>query len=301
MRAARAALVAAFVVVPARAYAFDLIGQSALSALEQYYNSWIDMVHRTHEQEQPDWMTPVVTIIPDLQQEIRTDFGFADAPHGLETYSYLLKGTEIIPTENQELIFGNPAWVTRNLPLTRDSSGFADWTFLYKYRILSAPNDAGNYVLTFLFGTSYETGSDKYISGNHDYFTPMIGFGKGWGAFDYQATIGPSVPDGEAGKLGTPVTWNSTFQYHLRIPTPFLDERNQASSLWPEVETTWISFPNGENRGVQQLYLTFGAIAGRFRLSERAWFVLGLGYQEAVTKARLYNHQWLVTMRIPFF
>ncbi len=228
------------VAAPVKAHAFELLDGSALGVLGRYLSGWLDMVHRTHEEEQPDWMTPLVTVIPDLQQEIRTDFSFTDSSHGLETYGYLLKGTEIIPTENQELIFGNPVWITHNLPRTQDSSGFGDWTFLYKYRLVSAPDDAGNYVIKLLLGTSYATGSNRNVSGNHDFFTPMIGFGKGWGAFDYQATIGPNLPDGEVGKLGTPVTWNSTFQYHLRIPTPFLYAANQVSSLWPEVETTWI-------------------------------------------------------------
>jgi hypothetical protein len=269
-------------------------------ALGHYYQQWIDMVHRTHEDEQPDWMTPLVTVIPTLQQEIRTDFSFSDAPHNLETYSYLTKGTEVIPTDRQELIFGNPTYVTRNPPRNAPSSGLADWSFLYKYRILAAPNDDGNYVLTFLFSSTYATGA-KSVSASHDFFSPLLGFGKGWHDFDYQATIGPSIADGEISKLGTPVVWNSVFQYHLRFPTPFLSEDNRVSSLWPEFETAWSAYPNGEAPGMQQLSLTFGAIAGRFNVYGHAHFVLGMVYQFAVTHARANNHQFLVTMRIPFF
>jgi len=273
---------------------------SLLDTLGDYYNRWINMVHHTHEYEQPDWMTPVVTVIPTLQQEIRTDYGFAFAPHGLQTFTYASKGTEIIPTENTEVIFGNPVYVTKNLPADKRTSGWGDWTFLFKYRILASPSDAGNYVVTFLLGNSFATGSNQYVSANHDVFTPMLGFGKGietsFGEFDYQATIGPSVPDGEAGKLGTPITWNSVFQYGRKFSL-----NGFVIPAWPEFETTWVSYPNGETRGQQQLYLTPGLILGRFRLSEHAYFVLGAGLQFAATQGRTFNHQWLVTMRIPFF
>ena len=273
--------------------------------IESYYETWMETVHRTHEYEQPDWMTPLVTVIPTLQQEIRTDFIFSDAPRNAETYNYLAKGTEIIPTENTEIILGNPNYVTRSLPSGADVSGFADWSFLGKYRILASPSDEGNYVLTFLLATGYATGLEKYISAGHDLFNPMLGFGKGFvgefGEFDYQATIGPTIPDGGMQKLGTPVTWNSVFQYRLRFPTPFLGEMNQVSTVWPEFETTWVSFPNGENDGQQQLYLTVGFLAGRFNLGGYFHFVLGMGYQFAVTPSRLYNHQYLVSMRIPYY
>jgi hypothetical protein len=281
------------------AQAFDLLG-----AVEDYYTQWIDMVHRTHEYEQPDWMTPLVTVIPTLQQEIRTDYFFTEAPHGLQTYSYLTKGTEIIPTENTEVILGNPTYIERNKPAPEGVSGFGDWGWVFKYRILASPSNADNYVLMFLLTGSADTGQDKYISANHNIYNPLLGFGKGWdwgwGEFDYQGTVGPVVPDGAIATLGTPVAWNSVFQYRLRIATPFLPN-NPVSTLWPEFETTWFSYPNGAHPGQQQLYLTVGAIAGRFALSEHGYFVLGLGYQFAVTQARLYNHQWLVTMRIPFF
>ena len=304
--AAAAAFVVAFLTAyagPCRAQApgaSNYSGYTLLDVFEGHYNQWLDMVHQTHEEEQPDWMTPVFTVIPTLQQEIRTDYGFSFAPHGLETFTYASKGTEIIPTENTEIILGNPSYVTKNLPADKNTSGWADWPFLFKYRLFSSPSDEGNYVLTFMLSSSFATGSNTFVSQNHDYFSPLIGFGKGivtrYGEFDYQATIGPSVPDGQAGEIGTPVTWNSTFQYGNRFHIG-----EWTIPLWPEFETTWVSFPNGANRGQQQLYLLPGIIAGRFKLTEHTYFVLGVGYQFAATQARTFNHQWLVTMRIPFF
>src|SRR5579875_310494 len=260
--------------------------------LKAKYDAWLDMVHRTHEEEQPDWMTPLVTVIPTLQQELRTDYSFAFAPHGLQTFTFLSEGTEII--------LGNPSYITKNLPVDKHTSGWADWPFLVKYRLLSSPSEAGNYVVTIMLSTSYATGSTTFVSENHDYFLPMLGFGKGlltrYGEFDYQATIGPNIPDGATSTLGTPIVWNSTFQYGNRFHIG-----EWTVPLWPEFEAMWVSYPNGNDHGQQQLYLTPGIIAGRFRLSEHSYFVLGTGLQFAATESRGYNHQWLVTMRIPFF
>lgn len=266
---------------------------------QTWYDAWLQMVHRTHEEEQPDWMTPIVTVVGTLQQEIRTDFTFNTARNNLHTSTYASKGTEIIPTENTELIFGNPTYVTRDLGGGKQAWGWADWMFLCKYRLLSSPSDAGNYVLTLMLSSTFATGSSS-VTANHDVFTPMIGFGKGikteYGEFDYQGTIGPSIPDAQTGTLGTPVTWNSTFQYGNRFRFG-----EWTIPLWPEFETTWISYPNGEHSGQQQIYLTPGLIAGRFKLSEHTYFVLGAGYQLAATQASTYDHQWLVTLRIPYF
>jgi hypothetical protein len=265
------------------------------------YDAWLAMVHRTHEEEQPDWMTPVLTVTPTLQQEIRTDYSLLSAAKHLDTNTYVSKGTEIIPTENTEFIFGNPTWVTKDLPGNKQASGWSDWTFLYKYRLLSSPSNAGNYVVTLMLSTSFDTGS-RNITAGHDVITPLVGFGKGfktqYGEFDYQGTIGPSIPGSRVSTLGTPVTWNSAFQYGNR-----LNIGGYTLPCWPELEATWTYYPSGEHNGQNQVYLAPGLIFGRFKLSEHTYFVVGAAYQFAATsdKEAAYNHQWLVTMRIPFF
>ncbi len=279
---------------PSRAWAY-----SPFIDFQAKYGAWLEMVHRTHEEEQPDWMTPLVTVVPTLQQEIRTDFSFNATSKNLQTNTFASKGTEIIPTENTEFIFGNPTWVTKDLSADKHASGWADWTLLFKYRLLSSPSNEGNYVLTFILASSFASGTPSITAG-HDVFTPEIGFGKGiktqYGEFDYQATIGPSIPDSEFHKAGTPVTWNSTFQYGERF-----NIGGCTVPVWPDFEVSWVSYPNGEHSGQQQVYLTPGLILGRFQLSEHTYFVLGAGYQFAATSAQNYDHQWLVTMRIPYF
>ncbi len=270
---------------------------------EAKYDAWLAMVHRTHEEEQPDWMTPVLTGTPTLQQELRGDCTFKTGASGLSNNSYATKGTEIIPTENTELIFGNPVYQAKDLSANKHkyADGWDDWTFQYKYRLLSSPSDEGNYIVTLMFASSFATGSTP-VTGSHDVFTPMLGFGKGiktqYGEFAYQATIGPAIPDTRAAELGTPITWNSAFQYGNRF-----NINGYACPFWPEFEVTWTSYPNGEQHGQQQVYLTPGINIGRFKLSEHTYAVFGVGYQFAATRAAAqdYNHQWIATMRIPFF
>ena len=264
------------------------------------YDAWLAMVHRTHEEEQPDWMTPIVTVTPTLQQEIRTDFSLSSYKgHGTDTY--FSKGLEIIPTENTEIIFGNPTWVDKEMLNGKQASGWSDWFTTFKYRLLSSPSDAGNYILTFEFSASFGTGS-PFITAGHDVVTPMLAFGKGLktsiGEFDYQATIGPSIPTSQY-SVGTVLTWNNAFQYGNRF-----NIAGHTVPLWPEFEVTWIDFLSGVNSGQQQVYLTPGVNVGRFQLDQHTYIVVGAGYQVAATSDRgpaIGDHQWLVTMRIPYF
>jgi hypothetical protein len=189
--------------------------------------------------------------------------------------------------------------VTKDLPHNKQVAGWADWSTLFKYRLLSSPSNAGNYVVTFLLATSFDTGSNDITAG-YDVVTPMLGFGKGFktsfGEFVYQATVGPSIPSAEFSKFGTPVTWNSAFQYGNRFCIAGCE-----IPLWPEFEVTWVSFPNGANSGQQQVYLTPGINIGRFQITEHTYFVVGAGYQFAATPDHSFGNQWLVTMRIPYF
>ena len=150
-----------------------------------------------------------------------------------------------------------------------------------------------------MLSSSFATGASSITTG-HDVFTPMIGFGKGvkteYGEFVYQATVGPAIPDADLAHEGTPVTWNSTFQYGNR-----LNIAGCIIPIWPEFEVSWETWPNGNRNGQQMVYLTPGIIFGRFKLSEHTYFVLGGGYEFAATADKQYDHQWLITMRIPYF
>src|SRR5438552_9315524 len=90
------------------------------------------------KEEQPHWMTPVVTVTPRLEQEYRYDQSWQNRPKGVDIDNYGGgKGLELIPTENTEVILGVPAYLTRTTPKAR-VSGWADETLLLKYRVVTA-------------------------------------------------------------------------------------------------------------------------------------------------------------------
>jgi Putative MetA-pathway of phenol degradation len=66
--------------------------------------------------------------------------------------------------------------------------GFGDVAFQIKYRLLSANEEHGNYILTAFLGWSVPTGS--YTNGSlHAIITPTIAYGKGFGHFDGRSRL----------------------------------------------------------------------------------------------------------------
>src|SRR5713226_3630959 len=67
---------------------------------EGYFRNWFARVDKTQE-EQPHWMTPIVTVTPRLEQEVRYDLLWQPRPNGGYLNNYgVQKGLELIPTEN---------------------------------------------------------------------------------------------------------------------------------------------------------------------------------------------------------
>ncbi|HVA80003.1 MAG TPA: hypothetical protein VNF29_03680 [Candidatus Binataceae bacterium] len=253
--------------------------------VEGFVDRWLAMVTSTQNQ-QPHWVTPLVTVTPRLEQEYRYDQFFQSAPNGVATNNFGgAKGLELIPEQNIETIVGAPAYLDRNFP--RHTDGFGDWPFLVKFRLLSADEEHGNYIVTAFMGFSVPTGSEVNGSG-HGLFTPTLAFGKGFGDFDIQSTVGVTFSDGGLDRLGAPLAWNTTFQYHLW------------RYFWPEFETNygWQSY--GQDNGHNTLFLTPGILIGRIPIHNRVGLTFGGGYQIAVTKYRPYNHSVILTARIPF-
>ena len=264
------------------------------SASTNFVSSWLEMVGRT-QSEQPRWITPLATVTPRLEQEVRLDF-FSQS---LNSHGRLInygggKGIEFIPTENTELFIGIPPYETRR---SRTGSllaeGWADWpVFLLKYRFLSANEETGNYVVTGFLQLSAPTGNTAFS--NRVYIVqPTLALGKGWGDFDIQATMSEQFPTGGVGSaernFGHPVLINIAAQFHVW------------EFLWPELEmnTTW--WPDGTRGGKVQLFLTPGIIFGRFEIHDRVRLILGVGYQVAVTPAEpSYRNNVIFTLRTTF-
>ena len=278
-------------------------------------HSWIDMVNAS-QAAQPHWMTPLVTVTPRLEQEIRWDaYDQQNGAGSQGNHQRLLSDggpggprVEIIPTYNTELILAAPPVISASGPRgTQTSPG--DWpAFLVKYRFISAPEQSGNYIVTGFFQMSVPSGYGAGISNNVLVAQPTLAFGKGWGDFDIQSTISVQVPVDSyhclpagptlctavpktgtfVGNFGDPILWNTAFQYHLW------------QFFWPELEVNYTFWPNGTHAGVNQVLLTPGLILGRFKLAERENLIVGAGYQFAVTNNPVVANNWVVTARLTF-
>jgi hypothetical protein len=237
--------------------------------------------------EQPHWLTPLATTTPRLEQEFRYDVNWSQPKPGgpyTETYGNT-KGLELIPVENVEIIAAVPSYIVDNNPATKD--GWGDFQLLVKYRLFSANEEHGNYILTaFVSSTfpsaSYGNGQPKAI------ITPTLAYGKGWGDFDMQGTIGAAEPAGNTSAIGRTYTWNHTFQLHA------------LAKIWPELEINQSWFSGGKNDGKEQTLVTPGVVIGRMRITDRVGFTFGTGVQIAVSAFHTTNHNIIFSMRAPF-
>ncbi len=255
-----------------------------------YFSNWFIRSDAAKE-SQPHWMTPAITVTPRLEQEYRYDQFIQLRPKGVTSDSYGGgKGIEVIPTEQTEIILGIPAWQTRTTAKGVQVSGWADESFLLKYRFIAANEENGNYIFTAFLGASVPTGSDAFTN-HYAVYTPTLAGGKGWGTrelgFDIQSTLGMSFPAGSVKTLGKPVVWNTAFQGHVGL-------------FWPAIETTYTYFEDGPNNGKDTFAIAGEVILGRFNLGPRARLIFGGAYQWTVTSFQTINHQWVITGRVAF-
>lgn len=237
---------------------------------------------------QPHWATPLVTVSPRLEQSFRSDVVRQITSAHTTTWNYgNTKGLELIPFKPLELIFNVPAYVQHN---STANDGFGDTTFLLKYRILSANEQGGNYIVTAFIGGSYPTGSYKNGSPAAT-VTPTLALGKGFGRFEVMSTAGAAFPTTNAKTLGRPIVWNTTLQFKI------------GKYLWPEVEFNATYFKGGVNDGKIQNFVTPGIVLGRFHFNKshpRLAATCGLGEQIATSAFHNTNHNLVITSKVSF-
>lgn len=256
-----------------------------LLAQDGYFADWFARVDKTKD-EQPHWITPIATTTPRLEEEFRYDQLWQTNGEGVTTDNYDgSKGLELIPFDKVEVIFNTPPYLEHNSPATKD--GWGDVAFLVKYRLLSANEHHGNYILTAFLSWSVPTGSHKNGS-LHAIITPTIAYGKGLGDFDVQGTFGVTLPIADTNLVGRNYLWNNTFQYRL------------FKKFWPEVELNSTFFQDGEHDSEKQNFATPGLVLGRFSLWKRVGFTIGGGYQIATTHFHTNNHNAILSIRFPF-
>ncbi|MBZ5614946.1 MAG: hypothetical protein LAO23_13125 [Acidobacteriia bacterium] len=251
----------------------------------QYFSDWFARVDRSKD-EQPHWITPLATTTPRLEEEYRYDQLWQPNAKGVTTDNYGGgKGLELIPFEKVEVILNVPPYIDHNNPKVRN--GWGDVAFLVKYRLRSGNEEHGNYILTAFLGWSLPTG--QFSNGAlHPVITPTIAYGKGFGNFDLQGSLGAGLPTADTSSLGRTIAWNNTFQYRV------------FRKFWPEVELNSTLFQDGKNDGQKQNFVTPGLVLGRFRLAGRVGFTVGGGYQIATTQFHTTNHNAILSIRFPF-
>jgi len=92
------------------------------------------------------------------------------------------------------------------------ADGFGDVAFLAKYRVLSANELHGNYILSGALGFSFSTGSYKNGS-TTAVLTPAVLGGKGFGRFDVFSSLGGGLPTSNGAVNGRTLQSNTVMQY----------------------------------------------------------------------------------------
>jgi len=88
------------------------------------------------------------------------------------------KGLELIPAKPIEVIIGLPPYEERSGK--NPTVGWSDWPFLLvKYRLFSANEENGNYIVTPTVAFTAPTGSNAFSTKTFG-ITPNIANGKGW-------------------------------------------------------------------------------------------------------------------------
>jgi hypothetical protein len=258
--------------------------QTGAQGNERFFGGWFERVSRT-QAEQPHWLAPVFTATPRLEEMFVYDIARQNTAKGdLKSFGGT-KGLLLIPGEHINIVFTPPSYLTHESRGIHD--GFGDASFLLKYRFVAGNEEHGNYVLTAFLGGTIPTGS--YTNGAREaVITPTIALGKGWGNFDIQSTLGVGIPVRDVDRLGTPVLYNTAFQYRVM------------KKLWPELEVNATFFPNGPQAGNKQVFLSPGLMLGKFHLWGRLGFAVGGGIQIAVTHFHTFNHNTVLTVRFPF-
>ena len=269
----------------------DISNLAAGSVRDQtLWSKWHSMVARTQD-EQPHWITPLITITPLLTQSFHYDLFFQEPPGGSRLNNYGGgKGLEVIPSENIEVVLAVPPYEQRTGP--NSANGFGDRpSVLMKYRFLSANREHGDYVVTGFLQITGDNGAKAFSAGT-DILQPHIAFGKGWDDFDLQANISEQFPLGSnraAQNFGKPILVNVVAQQQLW------------GIVWPEIEANYTWWPDGVREGKSQLSLTPGVIFGPFPIAKWLTPVVGVGCQFALSpRVPAFNNNVIVTVRLPF-
>jgi hypothetical protein len=266
-----------------------LFAQSYYQSSSGFFDKWQARATAT-QSLQPKWMVPVVSPYPMLIQVFRADFTRQISPTHVTTWNLgTSRGLNLIPFARTEFDLFVPPFFEHS---DKTPDGFGDFSFSGKFRILSANEKHGNYLLSTFVTTTIPTGSYKNGATNAT-ITPAITGGKGFGKFDAMVTIGSALPTGNTATIGRTLTFNEVFQYHVQ------------KYIWPELEINTTAWYGGSKDGKVQTFLTPGLMLGKISLhtkdsTSRTGFAAGVGFQSAATTYHTYNHSLVYTGRFLF-
>jgi hypothetical protein len=259
------------------------------SGTESFFEKWQARASAT-QALQPKWIVPVVSPYPMLIQVFRADFTRQISPTHATTWNLgTTRGVNLIPFARTEVDILVPPYFEHD---TKTFDGFGDFSVTGKYRILSANEKHGNYLLTGQVSATVPTGS--YANGATDaVVTPSIAGGKGFGKFDGFVSVGGALPTGNVKSIGRTIATNSVLQYHVQ------------KYLWPELEINSTAWYGGSKDGKVQTFLTPGLMLGKYAIhpsdkTSRLGLAAGAGFQTVATHYRTYNHSLIFTARFLF-
>jgi hypothetical protein len=250
-----------------------------------FFARWDERALQAQE-NQPNWLTPVVTSTARIKQELRYDMSWQWNNNGTTTDNYGgSRGLTTILLSRVEVSVNLPPYVVHNESSSRD--GFGDFSILTKFRIAAANRKHGDYALTAFLNTSIPTGSYKNGS-PHAVITPTIAGGKGLGDFVYEGSFGCDLPGAQTAIVGRRLILNNAFQYR------------RLQKLWPEFEVNSNFYNEGPNGGKKQVFVTPGVSAGRFVIYGHLQLTLSAGVEIAATHFHTFAHQGILSVRLPF-
>jgi len=268
-----------------------LLSLEARGDTDSFFINWFENVDKVQE-EQPHWVSPLVTATPRLEQSFRYDITRQYQSGGVVLNNYGgNKGLKLITGESTEIDVSVPSYLQKKSASTK-LTGWSDESLLLKYRILSANEEHGNYAVSVSRAYRLPSG-DEIFTNHHAITTPTLAVGKGWGdrnsGFDIQSTLSASIPSGGKDILGIPVVFSTALQAHI------------GQVFWPEIEANYTHWEDGLREGKNQLVMTYGISIGRFTIENRVKAIFGLGYQAVQgTEFETFNHILLASARLSF-
>jgi hypothetical protein len=256
---------------------------------ETFAEKWQSRATRT-QAKQPKWAVPMVSPFPMLAQVYRSDFTRQTTSNGKENWNLGTgKGFNLIPFANTQVDILTPGFITHG---DGTADGFGDIAFLAKYRVLSANEQHGNYIVSGALAISFPTGSHKNGAAT-TVLTPTISAGKGFGRFAVFTSLGGGLPTSNALANGRILHSNTVAQYKF------------GRYFTPEVELNSTRYFGGSRDGRTQTFLSPGIVMGKFPIRpasdrSRMGLVGGVAFQTAVTHYHTYNHALVMSLRLAF-